>query len=71
MNKFLLKKPGKNPHCAEGPELTFWTCCVPGPGRNEHLDEEYVSDEVMKAVKRNDSFQKVWQGEGGETRPQS
>lgn len=31
---------------------------MPGPDGAEHLDEEYVSDEVMKAVKRNDSFQK-------------
>lgn len=31
---------------------------MPGLDRTQHLDEEYVSDEVMKAVKRNDSFQK-------------
>lgn len=31
---------------------------MPGPDRTEHLDEECVSDEVLKAVKRNDSFQK-------------
>lgn len=31
---------------------------MPGPDQTECLDEKYVSDEAMKAVKRNDSFQK-------------